>query len=60
MTAKMIIDDLKKQGHSLHEIKAALCDGEWLRSQGYDDNDIALIEEAFNIVLQEIRTGKEF
>jgi len=56
MTPDIIINDLKKQGLSLREIKNVLCDGEWLRSQGYDDSDTALIEEAFNLVLQEIRS----
>ncbi len=54
MNAQKIIDDLKKEGYDLQQIKDALCDGAWLAEAGYTDEDQEVIEEAYDLIKKEI------
>lgn len=52
MNARELISDLKKNGFDLQQIKDALCDGDFLAKEGY--NDQAVVEEAYEIVKSEM------
>jgi hypothetical protein len=49
MNAQQLINEISQNGKfDNDQVKDALCDGDYLASQGYTDQD--LIEEAYNLL----------
>lgn len=58
-TAQEIIDDLRNEGFDDQQILYALEDGAALADLGYTDDDQEAIEEAYEIIRQQLLKSQE-